>query len=366
MKKINKVAISSLAALMLTTSLANSQTTITGDMRIGMKATSSDNKGGSDTKFVKETQINFTNAGNLNFGGGKYVAGFSLEYDGNDTAFANAQHIENTYIDMLFGNTMVTFGNDHFKPTNVLLSEIINGPHGVFNIVNEVGRVSTSTTAKGDQSIIRSVYDGEKGDGVGFGIGLRQTMPNVGAFSVNYIPNRGNDSLMNDTGSLNTAAAGSTFTSDPNSQISLGFRGNFGVKALDLHVGYNQRESDTPGQSAAAAKVTNTTVGIGYKFGNLAVGLDATDNQYNATGSDYKVRTLGLAYAVDKDLTVQYNHGRGNDSTAGSVKEKVHGVTIAQSLGPVGLTISAAKIDNSNGIAANDGKAVMANLGVRF
>lgn len=366
MKKINKVAISSLAALMLTTSLANSQTTITGDMRIGLKATSSDNKGGSDTKFAKETQINFANAGNLNFGGGKYVAGFSLEYDGNDTAFANAQHIENTYIDMLFGNTMVTFGNDHFKPVNVLLSEIINGPQGVFNIVNEVGRVGTSTTAKGDQSIIRTVYDAEKGDGTGFGIGLRQTMPNLGAFSVNYIPNRGADSLMNDTGALNTTAASTTFPSDPNSQWSTGFRGNFGVKDLDFHIGYNQRESDTPGQSASAAKVTYTTIGVGYKFGNLAVGLDATDNQYNATGSDYKVRSLGLAYAVDKDLTIGYNYGKADDSTVGAVTEKVHGVTVAQSLGPVGLTISAAKIDNSNGITGNDGKAVMANLGVRF
>jgi len=366
MKKINKVAISSLAALMLTTSLANSQTTISGDMRIGMKATSSDNKGGSDTRFAKETQINLANAGNLNFGGGKYVAGFSLEYDGNDTAFANGQHIENTYIDMLFGNTMVTFGNDHFKPANVLMSEIIAGSTGVFAIVNEVGRVGTSTTAKGDQSIIRTVYDGEKGDGAGFGIGLRQTMPNVGAFSINYIPNRGNDSVMNDTGALNTTAASTTFPNDPNSQISLGFRGNFGVKNLDLHVGYNQRESDTPGESALAAKVTNTTVGIGYKFGNLAVGLDATDNQYNATGSEYKVRTLGLAYAVDKDLTVQYNYGTGEDSRAATVKEKVHGVTVAQSLGPVALLISAAKINNANGTAANDGKAIMANLGVRF
>jgi len=366
MKKINKVAISSLAALMLTTSLANSQTTISGDMRIGMKATSSDNKGGSDTKFAKETQINFANAGNLNFAGGKYVAGFSLEFDGNDTAFANAQHIENNYIDMLFGNTMITFGNDHFKPANVLMSEIIAGSTGVFSIVNEVGRVSSHATAKGDQSIIRTVYDGEKGDGAGFGIGFRQTMPNVGAFSVNYIPNRGNDSLINDTGALNTTAASTTFTNDPNSQISTGFRGNFGIKDLDLHVGYNQRESDTPGQSAVSAKVTNTTFGVGYKVGNFAIGLDVTDNQYNATGSEYQVRTLGLAYAVDKDLTVQLNYGTGNDSTAGTLKEKVTGVTIAQSLGPVALLVSAAKIDNSNGIAQNDGKAIMANLGVRF
>jgi len=361
MKKINKVAISSLAALMLTTSLANSQTTITGDMRIGIKATSSDNKGASDTRFAKETQINFANAGNLNFGGGKYVAGFSLEYDGNDTTFSNAQHVENTYIDMLFGNTMVTFGSDHFKPANVLLSEIISGPHGVFNIVNEVGRVSSTASVRGENSMIRSVYDGEKGDGVGFGIGLRQTMPNVGAFSINYIPNTGNDALLNDT-----AAVNATTSTDPNSSISGGFRGNFGVKNLDLHVGYNQRESETPGQSGSTAKVTNTTIGIGYKFGNLAVGLDATDNQYDVTGNDRQIRSLGLAYSVDKDLTIQYNHGRGDDSRANTVKEKVHGVTIAQSLGPVGLTISAAKIDNANGASGADGKTVFANLGVRF
>ena len=109
--KLSKIALASATALLLTTALSNAQTTVGGNMRVGLKAVSSDLGAGlgSNSRMVKETQINIANKGKLNVGGLEYAAGFSIELDGSDlnqpaaataSAFGKA-HYENNYIDII-------------------------------------------------------------------------------------------------------------------------------------------------------------------------------------------------------------------------------------------------------------------------
>jgi hypothetical protein len=373
MKKVNKIAIGSIATLLLTTSLVSAQTTIGGDMRLGIKSTSSNNKGASDTLMTKESQINFRNIGNLNFGGGKYEAGFSLEMDGtegsgrSETAsnLTAGAHLENNYINFIFGNTMFHIGSDHLKPSNVFLSEIVNGPQVIQQTVSLAG---SSNGATRTASLARGIFAGEKGDGgKGIGVGFRQTLPNFGAISAVYHPNGDDNTQSHDTGDVAPATAGADADQNNNSYYSVGFRGGFGVKGLDLHVATNRQEAALPGLANFTATREGRTVGAQYNIGQITVGLDVTQEEYNATGSERKQKGLGIAYAVDKDLTVQFNHYRVTDTSPGAPEtEKINGITIGQSLGPVGLTITAGRIDSAAGVAGRDGKAVAANLGIRF
>jgi len=371
MKKLNKLALGSLSTLLLTTSLATAQTTVGGDMRLGLKATSSDAKHASNTVVTKETQINLTNAGNLNFGGGKYVAGFSVEFDGVEgnnrsasvSSLTAGTHFENNYINFVFGDTLLHFGNDHLKPTNVNLTDIAGVPTPLFQSIALVG--ASGTAATGAASIARQVLGGlEKGDGGrGFGFGIRQTFPGIGAFSAVYNPNADGSNAMPDTGDVaySHAEGGSD-----NSFHSIGFRGNFGIKGLDFHTGYNSLDSSNQG-AAQKADQDVLTFGVSYRVGDVVVALDKTQMDYNVTGSQYDVKGIAVGYLVNKDLTIQLSHYRSTDSTATSTStEKVQGITIARSLGPVGLTVVAGTVENSNGIALNDGKMVHATLGLRF
>jgi len=360
MKNIKKVAFASTAALLLTSSLVSAQTTVGGNMRIGLKASSAAGKAASDTNITKETQINIANRGNLNFGGGTYAAGFSLEYDGNEATFDAVQHFEGNYINFIFGNTTFHAGSDFLKPTAVNLAEIVGGPQTIYMTASGIGAVA-STGTSGVATIADTVITGEKGDNGGFGVGIIQNLPKIGVVSGKYIPNRTNGIAHSDTANATLAGGGA------NSMYSVGFRLNQAVKNFDAHIGYNVQDTATPGQAAVAQDITNLTYGVKYQMGQIIVAAERTEQQYNSTGSDRVVNGFGLGYVVNKDLTVSYGLYRAKDSLATAVAtEKTQGITIGQSLGPVGLTITAAKIDDASGIVGTDGKAVHVQLGVAF
>lgn len=359
MKNIKKVAFASTAALLLTSSLVSAQTTVGGNMRIGLKANSSGGKAASDTNITKETQINIANKGKLNFGGGEYAAGFSLEYDGNESSYDAVQNFEGNYINFIFGNTTFHAGSDTLKPTNVNLAEIVGGPQTIYQTASGIG--STSAGVSGSRSITDSVVTGEKGDAGGFGLGIIQNLPGIGVVSGKYIPNRTNGVAQSDTANEALAGGGG------NSMYSLGFRLNQAVKGLDAHIGYNVQDTPQPGKAGETQDITNLTFGVKYTMGNMIFAAERTEAQYNVTGSDRVVDGFGLGYVVNKDLTVSYGLYRAKDSIATALnKEKTQGFTIGQSLGPVGLTITAASIDNAVGVAGADGKAVHVQLGVVF
>jgi len=358
MKNIKKVAFASTAALLLTSSLVSAQTTVGGNMRIGLKASSAAGKAASDTNITKETQINIANRGNLNFGGGTYAAGFSLEYDGDEAAFNAVQHFEGNYINFIFGNTTFHAGSDFLKPTNVNLAEIVGGPQTIYMTASGTGAASTGTS--GVATIADTVITGEKGDNGGFGVGIIQNLPGIGVVSGKYIPNRTNGIAHSDTANAALAGGGR------NSMYSVGFRLNQAVKNFDAHIGYNVEDTATPGQTAVAQDITNLTYGVKYQMGQIIAAAERTEQQYNSTGSDREVNGFGLGYVVNKNLTVSYGLYRAKDSASPTVTEKTQGITIGQSLGPVGLTITAAKIDDANGTVGADGKAVHVQLGVVF
>lgn len=361
MKNIKKVAFASTAALLLTSSLVSAQTTIGGNMRIGLKASSAPGKAASDTNMTKETQINVGSTGNLNFGGGKYAAGFAIEYDGNEAAFDAVQNFENNHINFIFGNTTLHAGADHLKPTNVNLAEIVGGPMTVYQTAS--GIAATATGTAGVASLTDTVLTSEKGDNAGFGLGLIQNLPGIGVASAFYVPNRTNAATAVQSDTANAAVAGG----QRNSHYSVGFRLNQMIKNFDAHIGYNEEATNTPTQAGVTSAISHLTFGAKYTFNNIVVAAERTEQQYNSTGSDRTIDGLGLGYVVNKDLTVAYNIYRAKDSApTTAAKEKTHGITIGQSLGPVGLTVTAAKVDNAGGTASQDGKAVHVQLGVAF
>jgi len=363
MKNIKKVAFASTAALLLTSSLVSAQTTVGGNMRIGLKASSSNGKAASDTVITKETQINLGQSGNLNFGGGKYAAGFAVEFDGvefQQTAASGAMHMEGNFINFIFGNTTLHLGSDTLKPTNVNLAEIVGGPQTFYQTAGGIGAISSGTS--GAATIVNSVLTGpEKGDAAGFGVGAIQAIPGVGTASIFYSPNANNSVSQSDTANAALAGGGE------NSLVSVGFRLNQLVKNFDAHIGYNVTDTQTPGQSGVAQDITNLTYGVKYTMGNVILAAERTENQYSSTGSDRTVNGFGIGYVVNKDLTVSYGLYRAKDSVSTAVEtERNQGITIGQSLGPVGLTITAAKVDSAAGVVGQDGKAVHIQLGVVF
>lgn len=348
----SKIAFAAATALLLTSAYSHAQTTVGGNMRIGLKGTKSANYAiGSGTLFTKETQINIANKGALNIAGVTYAAGFSIENDGGDSGAA-ATHFENNYIDFINASTgtTITFSSDHLKPSDVEFHDIIAGPQ---NLGHATAFAASLSTGVGSDTFYNETIAG-KGKKEGFGAGIMQDIGTFGRFNFIYQPDSGAIAL-GDTGA-GTMSAGS----NTNSFYDTSFRGSLGVKGLDVVVAMNKIEGQGTDKD-----IKFDTQGIKYNMGQFTVGLQRADGTYNTTGHTMKSKELGLAYAATKDLSIGYSLIKVDESQT-SPEEKSQGITVGYSLGPVSVTAIAAKVENAKGVETSDGKAFIVNLGAAF
>ena len=347
----SKIAFAAATALLLTSAYSHAQTTVGGNMRIGLKGTKAANNAiGSGTLFTKETQINFANKGALNIAGVTYAAGFSIENDGGDTG-GTGTHFENNYIDFINASTgtTFTFSSDHLKPSDVEFHDIILGPQ---NLGHATAFAASLSTGVGSDTFYNRDIAG-KGKREGFGAGIIQNIGTFGKFNFIYQPDVG--VALGDTGTASMTTGSST-----NSFYDTSFRGSLGVKGLDVVVAMNKLDGQ-----GTEKDIKFDTQGIKYNMGQFTVGLQRADGTYNVSGHTMKSKELGLAYAVTKDLSVGYSMIKVDESQT-SPEEKSQGITVGYSLGPVSVTAIAAKVENASGIDIQDGKSFIVNLGAAF
>ena len=363
--KNTKIALATASALLLTTAFSNAQTTVGGNMRIGYKATSADLGGGlgSNSRMVKETQINLANKGKLNVGGLEYAAGFSVEFDGSDlnqttsAALASGKlHYENNYIDIIVPSTKTTFtfSADHLKPSDVQLSDIVGGPARVDHVLHHA-----AATAAG--SSIASKYTDkmdDKGSTEGFGVGIIQDL-GVGKLNFIYQPDASeNFSALGDTGGSMTDALSST----SNSLYDVSFRGDLGVKGLDVLVSRNKQSG-----TGSDRDIKFHSEGIRYTMGAITGAYQQSKGEYDTTANkNAKSKEYGLAYTVNPNLSVGAVLIKTKDDSAAATEEKITGLSIGYNLGPVFLSTVAGKIDGAGNTAGADGKAIQVSLGTTF
>jgi len=379
MKKIltSTALVSSL--VLLSSGISNAQTTVTGNLAMSYKATSTDQsttaaKTGNSRTFGKESQINLTHTNKLSNGMG-LVAGFSLEFDGSDGAVANVTSTssavnpfrgalnENTYIDIIAGNTMFTFGADHMQnPDNVVTNLVgISNPDHIISGVG--GNAST-------------LYSGAKNSAYGaYNFGITQTIPNFGKVSLAYAPDATTGNVNNDTNSYGTGNAVSNYDVDE-SKYEIGFVGSLGVKDLTLQAFFNKE--DNAGRksyltSAQSSDIKGLMLAGRYNLGQAAIAYEhaETTSVVNITN---KSDSFGASYAVDKNITIGANYTTTKtnrileNSTSGvaTAKEKIRTVSVGYNLGPIVLGLSYGQVDGINGVSSANGDAIRIDTNVRF
>jgi hypothetical protein len=343
-KTIAKIALVG-SALLISTSLTSAQTTVTGNIDIGLKALSTDsNKAQSTRSMTKESQINLQTKGSLP-NGMSYAAGMSVEYDGQD-AGAIGMHTENNYIDIISGGTTISFSADHM-------------PNGNYSITNIVGGVADIDDVAQGIAAATPVMLATHGANASFGIGIIQDF-GVAKASYFYAPSGTNSPAANDGSGMTGALSGAL-----NSFHEVTVRGNFGVKGLDAGLVVNAIDSDET-QGGANNDVQNYLVSLKYTLPNgLAAAVEQSENETKA-GLNTKTRALGLGYAVSKDVTVGYQIAKTDLSTAATPTEKIQGINIGYNLGPVAITGVFVKADDLGAATSKSGKAAHVGASVKF
>jgi len=379
--------------LMITTAIASSllmssaiaQTTITGELRVGYKAvdakkvpsggvaataatvstTSTTNQLGSSTaptylaignavgattgdtfgSFGTEQQVNIQTKGKLNVAGLDYAAGFSMENDGDQIS---TLFNENSYIDITNASsgTTISFSRDHIQRSDSDRSAGV-----LFGFTpNELSQVEFSTTTLFTQNIGAA-------PGQSWGAAIVQATP-IGNFSYLWVPQNGSQ------------AASEDVIRETKSAYEYGFAGNLGVKGLNAYY-FANKETDTV--TTAVEKAQAKSWGANYNMGQLTAGY--ADKKYNGAGTakaEITEKHYGLAYAIDKDLTIGLNYAKADisagalTSTSSTGTQKVKAVQLGYALGPVDLTVAYAKNTDVLGVEGNDSDIAMFRLIGKF
>lgn len=362
MKKNILVTTALASSLIFLGSNAIAQTKIDGTLALGYKEVINDlaaSKVGNVRGFGREAQLNISNSGNLNVGGLKYAAGFSLEFDGvsekntiGNTSVAN----ENTYVDIIAGNTTITFGVDHIQNSDRTAANFVG--LNVEDMDNNNSYFLSSIGANPKEAI---------------GAGIMQKTP-FGTFSVLYVPangvNGGDDDL---DGTSEAAQATAVTNTDRSSAYEIGFAGDLGVKGLNVHY-FKNKEKASPGSLNVNKNLAGVTYGLNYNFGQFTFGIDKKESEgkYTTTAAEVDSETdqltYGLAFAITPTLTLGANYAKADTKGVSTsvVDEKYKGIALGYNLGPVVAEAQYGQFENLKGVRTADSEIYFARLSTKF
>jgi hypothetical protein len=345
---MKKLMITSALVGSLFAGAASAQTTVSGNLGISYFSVgnATENKANDVGTFGRESQINISNKGKLN-NGLDYVAGFSLEFDGGDStlatsggitkAVATGQQQENVYIDFISGNTTFSVGVDHFQNTDAHMTNLVGFGY--------IGADGINNTASIYPSSGQSLYGN-------WGVGVAQKAAG-GQFGLYYTPHATNQAT-NDIGNTLTKAA----QIDNPGGYELTYAGDAGVKGLTVLAGYARADSPTQG-----GKIGGQRLAAKYNLGSLTFAIDdVTQKALNTSDTDG--RSYGVAYAINKDVSVGLTYGEAK--RPGLKDEETVLVALGYNLGPVTVQAQHKIAQNVGGTAANDGEITGIYLGTKF
>ena len=332
---------SALASGIIYSGSALAQTTVSGSLDLHYKAMSFDGTGlGSVRGIGRESQLNVQSKGKLN-NGMDYAAGFSMEFDGinsspvagqqgqADTNELNTVSNENVYIDIIMGSTTLTMGIDHIQNSTNHSAPFVR------NVLDDVAASYAAMSAT-DQIGAKTKE--------AMAIGIVQNIPGTGInLSALYAPQGGSTG-----GSDQNPGSGQR-----NSSYEIGFTGTdaFGVKGSKIHF-FKNKEEKSNNVFTSIADLEGTTYGVGYNFGQFALGVDVhkTNRQEKTevAAVDMKNTMISGTFAATKDVTLGLVYNK-NDITGKAGDEKIKAVQVGYNLGPVVITAEYADVENIDG-----------------
>ena len=352
MKKILTTTALIGSALIASTGLSSAQVTMTGQLDLSYKALS-DKKtpANSYSGFGRESQLNVGYKGKLNSGIG-FNAGFSWEFDGNekgDAAANNAATAENTYLDFVIDKTTVSISADHVMNPDFNITNIAGGKADIDDVTYGIAGSAGGLAFKARKANMASES---------FGLGITQDF-GVAKVNISYMPSptagqAGNDNQQSTRGQVESG----------NSQIEYMIDGNFGIQGARAFYFKTKADSDSPGQAATAHDLEGHKFGASYNFGQFTVAAEKSVATAT-TAVETNRKDLGVAYAVNKDLTINLIRTKTSE-TGKAADETLKAVNIGYNLGPITLNTWYATASDFGGVSGVDGKSFMFMTTTKF
>jgi hypothetical protein len=345
-----------LTGALLTTS-AIAQTTVSGNMTVGLRSTAEKGAAGAVSTASKrgmlvETQLNVQSKGKLN-NGMDYAAGFALEFDGDQTApstGAKSINNENTFIDLISGGTTLSFSIDHMNDFDR-------------SMASRVGEHGGGTGAAGGASTATMILVDPINTAAAFGVNVRQAFPGVGQITLGYVPTATCSSADSaGCGGSDTAVVEGNEGSAYSALLELN---NLGIKGLSAEVGYVEQQKKIGSTNSATRDAQFVTAGLTYVSGPISIGYNRKEFESGSALETRKQNDAGLAYTVGNiSYGVYYQNVDSNLAT--KVDETYKAVAIGYNLGPVAAMVNVGKHSDLGGTSGADMDSVTLKLRTSF
>ena len=368
----NKLLVTTALVGGLLTGSSFAQTTVTGDLALTYNALNKKLPTGLSTRGIgRESQLNIQNKGKLN-NGMDYAAGFALEFDGTastsgavNTTPDQSVTNENVYIDLISGNTTFTIGADHIQ------RGYAGAAPQIVNITDQMAGAGSQTTF-----VIGA------GTSESAGVGITQRVPEAGITASAYYAPRAKDAGTGDMNALGATGANSAY------EVGINGTNTFGVKGLTVVAFYN---SMAKSQSTFVGDVVGKQYGVGYNFGQFAIGVDKLiDKNQNlaaavannplgesAEGITRDTRRIAASFAVTPTFSLALVEAKTDVSdrvtsvaTGFNGTETVRALQAGYNLGPVAVIASHNRFTNLAGrtgaVAGDDGSLSILRLSTKF
>jgi hypothetical protein len=345
-----------LTGALLTTS-AIAQTSVTGNMTVGLRSTAETGAAGATSTASKrgmlvETQLNVQSKGKLN-NGMDYAAGFALEFDGDQTAPATgAKSInnENTYIDLISGGTTLSFSIDHMNDFDRSMAAKV-GEHG------------GGTGAAGGASTATMILVDPINTAAAFGINLRQAFQGVGQLTLGYNPTATCSSTdAAGCGGSDTAVSEGNEGSAYSALLEIS---NLGIKGLSAEAGYMSQQKKVGSTNSPTRDAQFITAGLSYTDGPFSIGYNRKEFESGSSTETRHQNDVGLAYTVG-NISYGAYYQKVDSNVASKVDETYKALAIGYNLGPVAAMVNVAKNSDLGGTSGADLDSITLKLRTSF
>lgn len=360
-----------LAGVVLSTS-AIAQTTVGGNMTVGLRATEEKGISGAATNASKrgmliETQLNVASKGALN-NGMNYAAGFSLEFDANDVASTTATKSianENVYIDLISGNTTLSAGIDHMNDFD----------RSMIPVVGEIGK---GTGSQGGTTAVTNMLADPLNTSAAAGVAVRQAFPGVGQITLAYTPTM----TCNATDAAGCGGADTTVVegNEGSGYSALLEISNVGIKGLALEAGYAEQQKKVGSTNSSNKDATFLTAGLRYTNGPITAGYNRKEFSFGGATGTTPTTVVGGGYTINEERTqndfgISYTVGNlsygaiyqvTDSNIAGELDEKYKAIGIGYNLGAVAAKANFAKHTDLGGLSGTDADIVTIKLSTNF
>lgn len=355
---MKKLLLSTALTGALITTSAIAQTTVTGNMTVGLRSAAEVGAAGASSTASKrgmlvETQLNVQSKGKLN-NGLDYAAGFALEFDGDQTASATgAKSInnENTYVDLISGGTTFSVSIDHMNDLDRSMAPKV-GEHGA------------STGASGGSNTATMIMADAINTASAFGVHVRQAVPNLGQITLSYIPTASCTSTdLQGCGGSDTSVAEGNEGSAYSAILEFA---NLGIKGLTAEVGYMEQQKKIGSTTSPSRDAQFVTAGVAYTTGPITVGYNRKEFENGTATAETKTQNdLGVSYTVG-NISYGAYYQKVDSNIATKVDETYKAVAIGYNLGPVAAMINVGKTSDLGGTAGADQDTITLKLRTSF